>query len=94
MGTAMIQNCIPLVRGLVDAFLFFESAGPNEVDPDSAVRCMEHMAASLLKLSRSDQMALRSVLEKFATDSRDPAYEHFVRELPDSIGLASSPSSG
>ncbi len=85
----MIHNYFPLIRGIINAFLFLESAGPNEVNPDSAVRCMEDIASSLLGLERSDQLALRSHLEKMADEEQDPAYRNFVRALPDHIGLAS-----
>lgn len=85
----MIQNCLPLIRGVINAFLFLESAGPNEVDPDSAVRCMEDIASSLLALEESDQLALRSHLETIADEEQDLAYRTFVRALPDRIGLAS-----
>lgn len=86
----MIQNYIPLVRGLIDAFLFLESSGSDEVNPDSAVRCMENISSSLLTLEQSDQLALRSQLEKIADNAKDPAYGDFVRKLPDMIGLASA----
>ncbi len=85
----MIQNYFPLIRGMINAFLFLESAGPNEVDPDSAVRCMEDIASSLLALEESDQLALRSHLERIADEEQDLAYRDFVRALPDKIGLAS-----
>lgn len=85
----MIQNYFPLIRGIIDAFLFLESSGPDEVNPDSAVRCMENIASSLLALGESDQLALRTHLEKIADEEQDPAYKKFVRALPDNIGLAS-----
>jgi len=85
----MIQNYLPLIHAIIDAELFFESAGPNEVDPDSAVRCMESIASSLLALEKSDQRALRWHFERIAEEGLDPSYTKLVRELPDSIGLAS-----
>jgi hypothetical protein len=85
----MIQNYLPLVRGLIDALLFLEFSGPNEVNPDSAVRCMESISASLLALEQSDQLALRSDFQSIADKATDPTYRDFVRALPDMIGLAS-----
>jgi hypothetical protein len=85
----MIQNYLPLIYGLVDAFLFLECSGEDEVNPDSAVRCMENMSSSLLTLGHSDQIALRSHLEKIADDAQERSYSEFVRALPDMIGLAS-----
>ncbi len=84
----MIQNYFPLIRGIINAFLFLESAGPDEVDPDSAVRCMEDIASSLLVLEKPDQLELRSHLEKMADGEENVAYRNFVRALPDKIGLA------
>ena len=85
----MIQNYLPLVHGLIDAFLFLETSRPEEVNPDSAVRCMENISSCLLVLERSDQLALRLHLEKIAGDAQDQAYQVFVRELPGMISLAS-----
>jgi hypothetical protein len=86
----MIQDDFPLVQGLIDAFLFLESSGPDEVNPDSAVRCMESMTSSLLILSTSDQLILRSHFLKISTDAKDQRYKDFVATLPDMIGLASN----
>jgi hypothetical protein len=85
----MIRDYLPLIRGLIDALLFLESAGPTEVDPDSAVRCMESIASSVLALDHSDQLALRLHLEKIADGEQHPGNRDFVRALPDMIGLAS-----
>ena len=84
----MIQNYLPLIHAIIDALLFFESAGPNEVDADSAVRCMENIASSLLTLDKSDQLALRSHFERIAEGCQDANNAKLVRELPDNIGLA------
>ena len=85
----MIRNNRPLVQGIITAFLFLECSGDNEVDPDSAVRCMENMAADLLQLEESDQLALREELEMIASSEEErSSYRDFVRQLPDWIGLA------
>lgn len=85
----MIKDDLPLIHALIAAFLLFESCGPDEVNPDTAVRGMENMASSLLALEQSDQLALRAKLEQIAEDARDQAYRGFVYALPDMIGLAS-----
>ena len=89
----MINDQLPLVHGLIDAFLFLESASPDEVNPDSAVRCMENMTSSLLALNPADQVELRAVFERIAGASEDQAYQNFVRALPDMIGLEMSTGS-
>lgn len=87
----MIENCNPLIEGIIDAFLFLELAGSDEVNPDSAVRCMESISSSILRLHQSDQFALRQHLVSLADESTDSAYRDFVRALPDMIGLAADP---
>jgi hypothetical protein len=73
---------------LIDAFLLLESAGPEEVDPHIAVRGMENMASSLLKLEEEDQLALRAMFLEIADSEQDDPYRSFVGALPDMIGLA------
>lgn len=85
----MMKDDLPLVYALIDAFLLLESSGPDEVNPDTAVRGMENMASSLLALERSDQLALRTKLEQIAESAREVTYRDFVLSLPDMIGLAS-----
>lgn len=87
----MIENR-PLISALIEAFLLLESAGPDEVNPDTAVRGMENMAASLLALSEEEQLALREELKQIAQGSEDQFYKNFVASLPDMIGLISVPS--
>ena len=78
----------PLVRVLIDALLLLESAGPNEIDPDTAVRGMENIASSLHALDKSDQRTLREDLLRIADEAQDEAYGKFVRSLPDMLDLA------
>jgi hypothetical protein len=85
----MFENYFPLIHGIIDAFIFLESSGANEVNPDSAVRCMENISSSLLTLGRSDQITLRLHLQRIAEEAGDRTYGKFVREMADMIGLAS-----
>lgn len=77
-----------LIRAVAAAFMFLEASGPDEVNPDSAVRCMENMASSLLDLSLADQLELRRVFNMVA-DEFEVFDRTFIRALPDMIGLAS-----
>ena len=90
----MIENCIPLIEGIIDAFLFLELSGSDEVNPDSAVRCMESISSCVLRLQQSDQFALRQHLASIADEATDSEYGGFVRALADMIGLANTPISG
>jgi len=83
-----MKDYLPLIHALIDAVLLLESAGPQEINPDTAVRGMENIASSLLVLDKSDQQALRQHLVEIADAARDEAYGKFVRSLPDMLGLA------
>jgi hypothetical protein len=85
-----MNNDLPFVRALIDALLLLEFAGPNEIDPDTAVRGMENIKSSLLALEKSDQRILsRHLLQIAADNAQDEAYSNFVRSLPDMLGLDS-----
>jgi hypothetical protein len=63
-NSQMIRDHLSLTRGLIDAILFLESSAVDEVDPDSAERCMENISANLLAMSPGDQIQLRLHLNK------------------------------
>ena len=83
-----MNDYLPLVRALIDALLLLESAGPDEIDPDVAVRGMENIASSLHALEKSDQQTLRKQLLRIADEAQDETYGRFVRSLPDMLDLA------
>jgi hypothetical protein len=84
----MIKDCVPVVRAVIDALLLLEFAGPEEIDPDTAVRGMENIASSLKALDEGDQQELRAHLLQIAEESDDAAFSKFVRSLPEMLGLA------
>jgi hypothetical protein len=90
----MTSNQLPIVHALVDAFLFLEHSAPDEVNPDSAVRCMENMADSLLKLDEAEQLSLRFQFAHIAANSANANYSDFIRHIPDAIGLAGESPEG
>lgn len=79
---------MPMCHALVDAMLLLESAAPDEIDPDIAVRGMENISSSLLMLDSDDQRLLRQNFLDIAERSDDDVYAKFVRSLPEMIGLA------
>lgn len=83
-----MKDCVPVIRALIDAVLLLESAGPDEINPDTAVRGLENIAASLHGLDGFDQRALRAHLLTIAESADDKAYSSFVRSMPDMLGLA------
>ncbi len=83
-----MKDYVPVIRALIDAILLLESAGPDEIDPDTAVRGMENIASSLLTLEKADQQALRQHLVRIADAADDQTYGNFVRSVPDRLGLA------
>lgn len=83
-----MNDHLPLVHAIIDALLFFESAGSDEVNPDSAVRCMENMTSSIQSLQIADQQSLRKDMAKIAQSSDDSAFKSFVESVPEMLGLA------
>lgn len=49
---------------------------------------MEHMSLPLISMDLESQRALRGQMIQISMEAEDVAYGEFVRELPDSIGLA------
>ena len=83
-----MKNFLPLVQALIDALLLLEFSGPDEINPDTAVRGMENISSSLLTLDPDDQRILRESFFQIAEDSQDQVYSQFVRSLPDLLGIA------
>ena len=80
------MNNEPLVRAIAAAMMFLEESGPDEVDPDSAVRTMETMGYELLRLVGSDRAEFLDLVERVATDG-DPRDAAFIRGIPRAIGM-------
>ncbi|MBW8482524.1 hypothetical protein [Actinomadura parmotrematis] len=78
----------PLVRAIVGALLLLENSPSDELDPDVAVRGMEHIAQELLQLSIEDRREFSALLEEEAVRSEDPHYAEFLRALPFMVGMA------
>ena len=83
-----MKDVTPLVRALVDALLLLEFSGPDEIDPDTAVRGLETISFSLSALEVDDQRALRAEFMRIASEADDPTFSSHVASLPDSMGLA------
>ena len=60
-----MKDHTPLCAAIVDAMLLLESASPNEINPDVAVRGMESISSSLLMLDEDDQLSLRLDFQHF-----------------------------
>ncbi len=86
-GRSQMKNYLPLIQALIDALIVLEFAGSDEINPDTAVRAMEHIAASLSTLDPADQLLLRGHLHQIAADAQDHAYKEFISSLPDVLGL-------
>jgi hypothetical protein len=82
-----MKDHLPLVHAVLDALVFLDSAGPNEVDPDSALRSLESIAASIHLLDIQDQQVFLGDLSKIASESDDLPYRKFVESVPAMLGL-------
>ncbi len=83
-----MKDHIPLCLAVIDALLLLESSSPEEVDPDFAVRGMENISSSLLRLDDDDQRSLRLDFQRIADQADDESYGRFVRAVSDMVGLA------
>ena len=72
----------PLVRAIVEALMFLERAGDDEIDPDAAVRGIEVIGHELDALSQTDRAEFRLVLERIAETSGDSGHAQRAREVP------------
>lgn len=77
-----------VLEALISAFLAFEHSSDGQIEPGTAVRAMEHMSLPLISMGLESQRALRGQMIQISMEAEDAAYGEFVRELPDSIGLA------
>jgi hypothetical protein len=77
----------PLLKAIVAAMVFLEASTPDEVDPDSAVRCMENMSHELLQLAGADRREFIKLVERVAEHEADERYAQFIREMPRMIGM-------
>ena len=83
------MNPDPLIRSIISAMMLLEDSGPEEIDPDTAVRGMEHMGYELLKLGDGDRAEFVAALERIA--EVEPAQAAFIRSIPFNIGMTTEP---
>ncbi|MEU4770402.1 hypothetical protein AB0H12_45125 [Actinosynnema sp. NPDC023794] len=72
----------PLVRAIVEALMFLEHSGEDEIDPDAAVRGIEVIGHELDALSAADRAEFRLVLERIAETPGDSGHAQRAREVP------------
>jgi hypothetical protein len=80
------MNPEPLVRAIVAAMMLMEECGPDEIDPDTAVRGLENMGYEILQLSGDDRGEFLELIERMAQSS-DSHTAEFIRAIPFSIGM-------
>ncbi|MER6347528.1 hypothetical protein ABT232_24195 [Streptomyces sp. NPDC001532] len=79
---------VPMLAGLVvDVVWFLDSCGDDEVDPDSAVKVTEGVAAELLRLPPDQRDRFLRALSDLAAAEPHPARREFLEEFPFSCGL-------
>ncbi|MEU8742723.1 hypothetical protein AB0C39_03640 [Streptomyces parvulus] len=79
---------VPVLTGLlVDIVRWLESAGDEEVDPDSAVKIMESVGWTLLQLPAEQRERLLQGLAGLAGAEQDTARRQFLESFPVAIGM-------
>lgn len=81
------MNPEPLARAVIAAMLLLEHCGPEEVDPDTAVKGLENMTHELLRLTAADRSEFVSLLEGIADSTTDDAEARFILSIPFAIGF-------
>jgi hypothetical protein len=81
----------PLVRAIVAAMMLLEECGPDEVDPDTAVRGLENMGYELLKFSGVERSEFIELLEQMASSEADAHTAEFIRNIPFAVGMVENP---
>jgi hypothetical protein len=87
----MVNNEDLIAEALIAAFMVLETSGNSDIDPDVAVRGMENIAYSLLRMDPAGQAALRARFVAIGQASDDAPYRSFAMTLPDMIGLRETP---
>jgi hypothetical protein len=81
------MNSEPLLKAIIAAMMFIERSGPDEVDPDSAVKCLEQMSYELLQLAGADRKEFLKLVERVADQMPEERYAGFIREIPRMTGM-------
>ncbi|GHH92652.1 hypothetical protein [Streptomyces capillispiralis] len=85
--TAM-DPLVPALAGLVvDVVWFLDSCEDDEVDPDAAVKMMESVGWTLLRLPPDQRDRFLRVLADLAEAEPDPARREFLESFPFACGL-------
>ena len=77
----------PLLKAIIAAMMFLEHSGPDEVDPDSAVKCLENMSYELLQLAGSDRKEFLELIETVANQMPEERQRGFIRDIPRMTGM-------
>ncbi|MEV0682008.1 hypothetical protein AB0I60_36345 [Actinosynnema sp. NPDC050436] len=88
MGDEM--NPEPLVKAIVAAMMLLEECGPDEVDPDTAVRGLEHMGYELLRFTERERVEFFGLLERMASAETDQRTAEYLRRIPFVLGMRES----
>jgi hypothetical protein len=78
---------IHLVKTVVDMAIFLEFTNPDLIDPDTAVRGMEQMAAELQLMEKGDQAKFVALLKELSNTYPDGRERSFVEALAELFGL-------
>ena len=77
----------PLLKAIIAAMMFLEHSGPDEVDPGSAVKCLENMSYELLQLAGSDRKEFLELIERVANQMPEECQRGFIRDIPRMTGM-------
>ena len=80
-----------LAKALIQTAAFLELSGDDAVNPDDAVRALEHIAHTLQSASPDELTAVRDALQELAAEERAgfarPDVLRFYEQFFESIGV-------
>lgn len=77
-----------LVRIVLTYAGFLEFSSDDELDPDTAVKQLEDLAATLLELDARERAVFVALLRELAEEEETAAGKQWVLDFPGMVGLA------
>jgi hypothetical protein len=78
----MVVECV--TKAVISALMLLIHSGQSEVDRDTAMRGVEHIAYELDQMTESDRQEFREVLARLA--AAEPEDAAFILDIPRVLG--------
>jgi hypothetical protein len=82
------MNNQPLMDAIIGMLVFLELSDSKTIDPDAAVRMIEHIAADLQRLEAAGREQFRMCLRDRSARAESAKERAILETLAESLGLA------